>query len=135
MRIPKCRRNVVCGRIGQHLGKVIRKPVRQRESLVLEGYLCSDHNYEDIAIPPKYAVAQVVGYVKGKSVIRIARSFGKTHPELTVLLSCHQEKVAWLARNDKVELTKAESVLFVNDDPALVMAPKNFDSTFASNFR
>ena len=75
--IPKCRRKVLYGRIREHLGEVIRELARQRESLVLEGHLCSDHVHVYIAIPPKYAVAQVVGYIKGKSAIHIARTFGK----------------------------------------------------------
>ncbi|WP_303722554.1 IS200/IS605 family transposase [Malonomonas rubra] len=75
--IPKCRRKVLYGRIREHLGEVIRELARQRESLVLEGHLCSDHVHVYVAIPPKYAVAQVVGYIKGKSAIHIARTFGK----------------------------------------------------------
>lgn len=60
------------GRIRQELGDVIRELARQRESLVLEGHLCSDHIHVYMAIPPKYSVAQVVGYIKGKSAIHIA---------------------------------------------------------------
>ena len=71
--IPKCRRKVLYGRIRQQLGEAIRELARQRESLILEGHLCSDHVHVYIAIPPKYAVAQVVGYIKGKSAIHIAR--------------------------------------------------------------
>jgi putative transposase len=55
---------------------VIRELARQRESLIIEGHLCSDHIHVYIAIPPKFAVAQVVGYIKGKSAINIARKFG-----------------------------------------------------------
>ena len=74
--IPKYRRKVLYGRLRQHLGEVIRELARQRESQVLEGHVCSDHVHVYIAIPPKYAVAQVVGYIKGKSAIHIARTFG-----------------------------------------------------------
>ncbi len=77
--IPKCRRKVLYGRIRQHLGEALREFARQRESLILEGHLCIDHVHMYIAIPPKYAVAQVVGYIKGKSAIHIARTFsGRT---------------------------------------------------------
>lgn len=75
--IPKCRRKVLFGRIRRHLGDVIRELARQKESQVLEGHLCLDHVHVYLAIPPKYAVAQVVGYIKGKSAIHIARTFGK----------------------------------------------------------
>ncbi len=74
--IPKYRRKALYGHIRQHLGEVIRELARQRESQVLEGHICSDHVHVYIAIPPKYAVAQVVGYIKGKSAIHIARTFG-----------------------------------------------------------
>ena len=74
--IPKYRRKILYGRIRKHLGEVIRELARQRESQVLEGHLCPDHVHVYIAIPPKYAVAQVVGYIKGKSAIHIARTFG-----------------------------------------------------------
>ena len=74
--IPKCRRKVLYGRIRKHLGEVIRELARQRECQVLEGHLCSDHVHVYISIPPKYAVAQVAGYIKGKSAINIARTFG-----------------------------------------------------------
>lgn len=75
--IPKCRRKVLFGRIRRHLGDVIRELARQKESQVLEGHLCLDHVHVYLAIPPKYAIAQVVGYIKGKSAIHIARTFGK----------------------------------------------------------
>ena len=74
--IPKCRRKVLYGRIRQHLGEVIRELARQRESVVVEGHLCSDHVHVYISIPPKFSVAHVVGYIKGKSAIHIARTFG-----------------------------------------------------------
>jgi len=74
--IPKYRRKVLFGRIRKELGETIRELARQRESKVLEGHLCPDHVHIYISIPPKYAVSQVVGYIKGKSAIHIARTFG-----------------------------------------------------------
>ena len=74
--IPKYRRHVLYGRIRKELGEVIRELARQRECQVMEGHLCSDHVHVYIAIPPKHAVSQVVGYIKGKSAIHIARTFG-----------------------------------------------------------
>lgn len=74
--IPKCRRKVLFGRLRKYLGEVIRELARQKESQVLEGHLCPDHVHVYLSIPPKYAVAQVVGYIKGKSAIHIARTFG-----------------------------------------------------------
>ena len=74
--IPKYRRKVLYGKVRQHLGEIFRELARQRESVILEGHLCPDHVHVYISIPPKYAVSQVVGYIKGKSAIAIARNFG-----------------------------------------------------------
>lgn len=71
--IPKYRRKVLYGKLRTYLGGVFHELARQRESEILEGHLCSDHVHMLIAIPPKYSVAQVVGFMKGKSAIRIAR--------------------------------------------------------------
>jgi putative transposase len=73
--IPKCRRQVLYGRLRQHLGAVLRELARQKESTVEEGHLLPDHVHMLLSIPPKYAVAQVVGFVKGKSAIHIARTY------------------------------------------------------------
>lgn len=74
--IPKYRRKIMFGQIRKHLGQVIRDLARQRECEVLEGHICIDHIHVYLSIPPKYSVAQAVGYIKGKSAIYIARTFG-----------------------------------------------------------
>ncbi|RMG86109.1 MAG: IS200/IS605 family transposase [Candidatus Dadabacteria bacterium] len=74
--IPKCRRKVLYGRIRKDLRDVIRELARQKESRVVEGHLMPDHVHVVMEIPPKYAVSQVVGYVKGKSAIHVARRYG-----------------------------------------------------------
>jgi putative transposase len=74
--IPKCRRKTIFGQIRQHLGEVFRKLAAQKESRIEEGHLQPDHVHMLISIPPKYAVSQVVGYIKGKSAIHIARVYG-----------------------------------------------------------
>jgi putative transposase len=61
----------------QHLGEVFRELARQKESRVEEGHLMLDHVHMMLAIPPKYAVSQVVGYMKGKSAIHLARVYGE----------------------------------------------------------
>ena len=75
--IPKYRRKILYGNLRQHLGKVFRELARQRESEIEEGHLVADHVHMMISIPPKYSVAQVVGYIKGKSAIHIARNYLK----------------------------------------------------------
>jgi putative transposase len=61
--------------VAKYLGSIFHELARERESQILEGHLCPDHVHMLIEIPPKYSVAQVVGYIKGKSAIAIARRF------------------------------------------------------------
>ena len=72
--IPKYRRKTLYGELRRYLGEVIRELAQQKESRVEEGHLRPDHVHMLISIPPKYAVSQVVGYIKGKSAIHIARN-------------------------------------------------------------
>ena len=67
--IPKCRRKALYGEVRRELGALFRALAEQRESKVEEGHLMPDHVHMLLSIPPKYAVAQVVGYIKGKSAI------------------------------------------------------------------
>ena len=73
--IPKYRRKTLYGHLRKSLGDVFHELARQKESRVLEGHLQPDHVPMLISIPPKYAVSQVVGYMKGKSAIHIARTY------------------------------------------------------------
>ncbi len=75
--IPKYPRKVLYGTLRQHLGEVLRRLARQKESEIEEGHLMADHVHMLISIPPKYAVAQVIGYIKGKSAIHIACHFSE----------------------------------------------------------
>ena len=73
--IPKYRRKALYAELRKYLGPVFRDLAQQRECTVEEGHLQVDHVHMLISIPPKYAVAQVIGYVKGKSAIHIARTY------------------------------------------------------------
>ncbi len=73
--IPKYRKKRIYGGIRRELGGVFHRLAQQRESRVEEGHLMPDHVHMMISIPPKYAVSQVIGYIKGKSAIYIAREF------------------------------------------------------------
>lgn len=75
--IPKCRRKVLYGELRRHLGEVFRTLAQHKESRIEEGHLMADHVHMMIVIPPKYAVSQVVGYIKGKSAIHLARVYGE----------------------------------------------------------
>ncbi|WP_027360565.1 IS200/IS605 family transposase [Desulforegula conservatrix] len=74
--IPKYRKKTIYVELRKYLGDVFRDLARQKESAILEGHLMSDHVHMLISIPPKYSVAQVVGFIKGKSAISIARNYG-----------------------------------------------------------
>ena len=73
--IPKYRRKTLYDQLRKHLGEIFRDLARNRECEVLDGHMLPDHVHMLISIPPKYSVAQVVGYIKGKSAIHIARNF------------------------------------------------------------
>ena len=72
---PRSLRKALYGELRKHLGPVLRELARQRECVVEEGHLNLDHVHMLLSIPPKYAVAQVIGFIKGKSAIHIARSY------------------------------------------------------------
>ena len=73
--IPKYRRQALYAELRKYLGPVLRELARQREAVVEEGHLQLDHVHMLLSIAPKYAVAQVLGYIKGKSAIHIARTY------------------------------------------------------------
>ena len=73
--VPKRRRKALFGHIQQALGPIFHELARQKECRIIEGHLMPDHVHICIEIPPKYAVASVIGYLKGKSAIAIARQF------------------------------------------------------------
>ena len=75
--IPKCRRKTLYLELRRQLGEVFHKLALQKESKIEEGHLMPDHVHMLLLIPPKFAVSQVVGYIKGKSAIHLARVYGE----------------------------------------------------------
>ncbi len=73
--IPKCRRKVLYQGIRQELGTVFRSLAEQWECRVEEGHLMPDHVHMLLSVPPKYSVSNVMGFIKGKSAIHIARVY------------------------------------------------------------
>ena len=73
--IPKYRRKSLYGSLRKHLGLVFRGLARQKECEVEEGHLMPDHVHMLVSVPPKYSVASVMGFMKGKSAIHIARVY------------------------------------------------------------
>ena len=72
---PKYRKKRLYGEIRRYLGDVIRDLAAQKECRVEEGHLRLDHIHVLMSIPPKHSVSQVVGFIKGKSAIHIARNY------------------------------------------------------------
>ena len=81
--IPKYRRRGLYAQLRRHLGEVFHQLARQKESTIEEGHLLPDHVHMLIAIPPKYAVSQVIGFIKGKSAIHVARVYGERRRNFT----------------------------------------------------
>ncbi|MFH1253063.1 MAG: IS200/IS605 family transposase [Candidatus Uhrbacteria bacterium] len=75
--VPKYRKKVIYGKIREKLGPIFHEPARQKECCIVEGKLVVDHVHICIEIPPKYAVSSIIGFLKGKSAIAIARMSGK----------------------------------------------------------
>ncbi len=74
--IPKCRRKKLYQQLRRDLGEVFHPLAQRKEGQILEGHMVVDQVHMLLSVPPKYAVAQVVGYIKGKSAIHIARTAG-----------------------------------------------------------
>src|SRR5512136_347870 len=72
--IPKGRKKAIFGAIKRRLGDVFHELARRRESKIEEGHLMPDHVHMLISIPPKYSVAEVIGFIKGKSSIWITQN-------------------------------------------------------------
>ena len=71
--IPKYRRKAIYGELRKLLGEVFHDLARQKECRIIERHLMADHVHMCIEIPPKHAVASVIGFLKGKSALAIAR--------------------------------------------------------------
>ena len=76
--IPKYRKRALYGQFRNRVGEVIRDLCRQRGVELLEGHLMGDHIHMCLSIPPKFSVAFVIGFVKGKSAVRIHRQILKS---------------------------------------------------------
>ena len=75
--VPKRRRKAIFGQTRRQLGQIFHALARQKECQIVEGHLMPDHVHMCIAIPPKHPVFSVIGFLKGKSAIAIARLCGK----------------------------------------------------------
>jgi len=72
--VPKYRKKKLYGKIRKRVGEIIRDLCRQRGVELLEGHLMGDHVHMCLQVPPKYSIAFVIGFLKGKSAVRIHRT-------------------------------------------------------------
>ena len=74
--VPKYRKKILYGKIRKYLAGVFHELANQKRCSIIKGSMVQDHVHMIISIPPKYAVSEIIGYIKGKSAISIARQFG-----------------------------------------------------------
>ena len=114
--IPKYRRKVLYGKLRHYLGDVLHELARQRESRIIEGDLCIDHIHMCIAIPPKHSVSEVVGFIKGKSAIAIARDVGGKARNFVGqsfwarVVGCDEDVIREYIRNQEAEERRLERI-------------------------
>ena len=75
--VPKYRRKKFFGSLRSEIGKILRQLCRQKEIELVEGHAMPDHVHLLLSVPPKFSIANTVGFLKGKSAIRINRDLGK----------------------------------------------------------
>ena len=75
--VPKYRKKILFGQVRRRAGEILRELAKQKEVTVIQGNACPDHIHLIISIPPKYSVAHVMGFLKGKSAIRLHYEFGR----------------------------------------------------------
>ena len=125
--IPKCRRKVLFGRIRKHIGDLLHSLARQKECKILGGHLQPDHIHILISIPPKYSVAQVIGFIKGKSAIHIARTYLGQKKNFTGMsfwargyfvstVGADEETVANYIRNQENEDNRLDQLTLLTED-------------------
>jgi putative transposase len=80
--IPKYRKKAIYGKLRQQIGEMLRQLCRQKGIELLEGHAQGDHVHMLLSVPPRYSIAMTVGYLKGKSAVRIHREYGKARGSL-----------------------------------------------------
>jgi putative transposase len=71
--VPKYRKKSMYGGVRKQIGEILRNLCRQKNVGLVEGHLCSDHVHMLLSVPPRYSIAMVIGFLKGKSAVRIHR--------------------------------------------------------------
>lgn len=101
--IPKYRKKIIYGQLRKNLGEILKELALQKKSKIIEEHLMGDHVHILISIPPKYSVSQVVGYIKGKSAIHIARTYaGRRHNFVGQIFWARGYFVSTVGRNEEI---------------------------------
>ena len=74
--VPKYRKKIIYGKRRPKIGEIFQQLCRQKEIELLEGHAMVDHVHMLLSVPPRYSIAMTVGYLKGKSAVRIHRDYG-----------------------------------------------------------
>ena len=80
--IPKYRKKRLYGNLRREVGEILRDLCRQKGVDLLEGHLCPDHIHMLLSVPPRYSIAMVIGFLKGKSAVRIHRQLRQSRGNL-----------------------------------------------------
>ena len=78
---PRYRKKLLFGKVKTRLGEILRKLSKDKDVEIVEGHVCIDHVHMVLRIPPKYSVAMVIGYLKGKSAIVLHREFAPQYKQ------------------------------------------------------
>ena len=124
--VPKYRKKVLFGRVRRDVGKIIRQLCRQKDVDLIEGHAMLDHIHLVLSVPPKYSIAMVMGYLKGKSAIHIHRQLQGVKQGFTgkhfwsrgycvSTIGMDEETIRAYVRNQE-ELEKQEELDFNKDD-------------------
>ena len=76
--VPKYRKKLLFGRLRHQIGPILRELCRQKSIELLEGHVMAGHVHMCLSIPPKYSVAYTIGFLKGKSAIRVHRQYERS---------------------------------------------------------
>ena len=124
--VPKYRKKVLFGRVRREVRKIIRQLCRQKDVELIEGHAMPDHIHLVLSVPPKYSIAMVMGYLKGKSAIHIHRQLQGVKQGFTgkhfwsrgycvSTIGMDEETIRAYVRNQE-ELEKQEELDFNKDD-------------------
>lgn len=81
--VPKYRRKLIYGTLRKDIGGILKDLCRQQGIELVEGHAMGDHMHMLLMIPPKFSVANTVGFLKGKSAIRIFRDYLRVKQNFT----------------------------------------------------